>query len=421
MAGNPLGPLAGVPVAIKDLIATKGIRTTGGSRAYANFVPDEDDIVVTRLTAAGAVIMGKTNVAELGHGAVGHNPVFPTTRNPWSPDLTSGGSSAGSAVAVAAGMAPVALGSDGGGSIRIPAALCGVVGFKPSMGRVPLYPGCRDERYPGFSGWESIEHIGPLARTVGDVALTMSVIAGPDPRDRHSIPAGDVDWSTSPAGGVRGLRIAFTPDWGYAAVDPEVREIAAGAARIFEREFGCCLEIAHPGFADFASDFKAIVACETDLGGMRRMLKADHRAFSPGLSAVLERPWSATEFTDAMVQRKRIANVMWRFMQRYDLLMTPTVAVPAFELDIAGPAAIDGKQVPAHGWTPFTYIMNLTGQPAISVPAGWTQAGLPVGLQICGPHLGDGVVLRAAVALEAVAPWAHRWPPIVHQLSLTGV
>jgi aspartyl-tRNA(Asn)/glutamyl-tRNA(Gln) amidotransferase subunit A len=411
-AQRPVGPLAGVPVAIKDLIATKGVRTVGGARAYAGFVPDEDDVVVERLLAAAALPLGKTNVAELGYGAVGHNPVFPTTRNPWALDRTSGGSSAGSAAAVAAGMAPIALGSDGGGSIRIPAALCGIVGFKPSMGRVPLYPGCRDERFPGFSGWESIEHIGPIARTIGDVALVMSVIAGPDPRDRHSIPAGDVDWRASAAGKMRSLRLAFTPDWGYAAVDSEVREICTRAAWTFERQLVCDVEEAAPEFADASAAFEALVALESDLTGMRRLLQNDRQAFSPHLAAMIERSWTAVEFTDAIVARKKIVNAVWRFMQRYDLLLTPTVAVPAFELGIAGPPSIDGKDVSPQGWTPFTYIMNLTGQPAISVPAGWTRSGLPVGLQICGPHLGDEVVLRAAAAYEAVAPWSDRWPPL---------
>jgi aspartyl-tRNA(Asn)/glutamyl-tRNA(Gln) amidotransferase subunit A len=310
-------------------------------------------------------------------------------------------------------MAPAALGSDGGGSIRIPAALCGVVGFKASMGRVPLYPGCRDERYPGFSGWESIEHIGPLARTVADIALVTSVISGPDPRDRLSIPCADVDWLGSTSGGVRGLRVAFSADWGYAPVDPDVRDVAARAARLFEHELGCRVEEAHPGFSDSAEAFAALVALETDLVGMREQLKADPRAFSPDLAAMVERRWSGTDFTQAVVQRKRVANAMWRFMRNYDLVLTPTVSVTAFELEIGGPATIGGRKMPdpAQGWTPFTYIMNLTGQPAISVPAGWTTGGLPVGLHICGPHLGDSRVLRAAAAFEAVAPWAHRWPP----------
>ena len=409
-AGHTVGPLAGVPVAIKDLISTKGIRTTGGSRLYADFVPEEDDIVVERLIAAGAIIVGKTNVAELGYGAVGHNPLFPTTRNPWAPELTSGGSSAGSAVAVAAGMAPVALGTDGGGSIRIPAAFCGVVGFKPSMGRVPLYPGCRDERHAGFSGWESIEHIGPLTRTVGDAALVVSAIAGPDDRDRHSLPAGDVDWVQAAGETARGLRVAFSPDWGYAAVDAEVREIAAAAARVFERDLGCAVEETHPGFGDLYPTFETIVAMETDLTGMERLIEEHPGVVSPHIAAMVGRIWTGREFSDAIAARKHIANTMWRFMRRYDVLLTPTVATPAFPIGLDCPSEIEGEPAAQQSWTPFAFLANFTGQPAISLPAGHTRAGLPVGVQIIGPHLGDALVLRAAATFEAAAPWADRWP-----------
>ncbi len=189
------------------------------------------------------MILGKTNVPEFGYSGVGHNPVFPTTRNPWNPQLTSGGSSAGSGAAVASGMCPLAFGSDGGGSVRIPAAHCGLFGMKASMGRVPLYPGCRDERYPGVSGWESLEHIGPMSRTVADGALMLSAIAGPDMRDRHSLPDEGVGWvDAARPGDLRGLRVAYSADWGYAAVDPQVREIVGKAARVFESELGCIVE-----------------------------------------------------------------------------------------------------------------------------------------------------------------------------------
>ena len=194
MRGEDPGPLCGVPVGIKDLILTKGIRTTFGSHLYSDFVPAVDDIAVERLRAAGAIILGKTNAAEFGYGGFGHNPLFPTTRNPWDIALTPGGSSAGSAAAVAAGICPVALGSDGGGSVRLPAAFSGLVGIKPTMGRMPLWPGCRDETLPGVSGWESIEHYGPLARTVADAALFLEATAGPDTRDRHSLPDEGVRW-----------------------------------------------------------------------------------------------------------------------------------------------------------------------------------------------------------------------------------
>src|SRR3984885_10862620 len=207
-AGEDPGVLGGVPIGIKDLVATKGIVTAMGSPLYQAFVPDEDDIVVERLKAAGAVIIGKTNVPEFGYSGVGHNPVFPTTRNPWNTALTPGGSSAGSGASVAAGVAPFAIGSDGGGSVRIPSAHCGLYGIKASMGRVALYPGCRDERYPGVSSWESLAHIGPTSRPVADAAQRLSVIPGPDPRDLYSIPAADFDYVEATNGGIKGLRIA---------------------------------------------------------------------------------------------------------------------------------------------------------------------------------------------------------------------
>ncbi|MGY4668072.1 Asp-tRNA(Asn)/Glu-tRNA(Gln) amidotransferase A subunit family amidase [Ewingella americana] len=227
--GETVGPLAGVPIAVKDLINTAGVKTTSGSFVYEHFIPDEDDIVVERVRNAGAVILGKTTAPEFGYSGVGHNPLFESPRNPWDISKTPGGSSAGSGVALAARMCPLALGSDGGGSVRIPAAHCGVYGLKASMGRVPLYPGCRDERYPGVSSWESLEHIGPMTRSVADAALMMSVIAGPDARDRHSIPAGDVDWLGATRRDIKGLRVAASADWGYAAVAPEVRDVFAQA------------------------------------------------------------------------------------------------------------------------------------------------------------------------------------------------
>jgi aspartyl-tRNA(Asn)/glutamyl-tRNA(Gln) amidotransferase subunit A len=270
--GEQVGPLAGVPIGIKDLILTKGIRTEMGSPIYRDFVPDEDDVVVERVKAADAVILGKTTTYEFGYGGVGHNPVSPAARNPWNTAMTPGGSSSGSGVAVAAGIGPLALGTDGGGSVRNPAAHCGIYGFKASMGRVPMYPGARDERYPGASSWEGLAHIGPLTRTVADAALLMSVVAGPDPRDRLSLPAGDVDWSSAPEGEIGGLRVAFSPDWGYMAVDPAVREITARAAAVFERDLGCTVEQAHPGWDNPFDSFWALVMAATDLAGMRALL-----------------------------------------------------------------------------------------------------------------------------------------------------
>lgn len=417
-AGGDPGPLAGVPVGIKDLVCTVGVTTVSGSFAYKDFVPDEDDIVVERLKAAGAVIIGKTNVPEFGYSGVGHNPVFETTRNPWNLDLTPGGSSAGSGAAVASGVGPFAIASDGGGSIRIPAAHSGLVGVKASMGRVPLYPGTKDERYPGVSSWESLEHIGPLSRTVADSALMLSVISGPDSRDRYSLPKADFDWITCLQGGIKGLKVAYSPDWGYAAVDPEVRRVIGAAVEVFADDLGCEVEEAHPGFEDPYGAFWAIVAMETDLRGMREMVAKHGHHMTPHLIDFIQRPWTAEDFTNALMTRKAVTNKMWRFMREYDLLLTPTLAVPPFPVHIQGPEKIDGQIVHPFRWLAFTFPLNFTGQPAISVPAGFTKDGLPIGLQIVGRHLDDPTVLRASAAFEEARPWRDAWPPLLEKLGL---
>lgn len=416
MAGRPTGPLAGVPLGHKDLILTKGVRTTSGSLAYKDFIPDEDDVVVERIRAAGAVMIGKTNVPEFGYSPTGHNPVFETTRNPWNTALTPGGSSAGSGAAVATGVGPMATGSDGGGSVRIPASFCGLYGLKASMGRIPLYPGARDERYPGVSGWESIEHIGPLTRTVADAALMMSVAAGPDMRDRHSLPKADFEWMECLRGDLRGVRVAYSADWGYAAVDPEVRRIVGQAVKIFERDLGCIVEEANPGWQDPSAAFFAIIFAESDLKGMREM--ARKYPMSGHLVDGLMMPWTAEDFTNANMVRKSIARKMAQFMSRYEILLTPTLAVAPFPILMQGPEKIDGRYVRPAEFLAFTYPMNLTGQPAATVPAGWTADGLPVGLQIVGRHLDDPMVLRASAAFEAASPWRDKWPPLLTELGL---
>ena len=412
------GPLAGVPVGIKDLVATKGIKTTMGSHAYADWVPEEDDVSVERLKDAGAVILGKTNAPEFGYSGVGHNPLFETTTNPWNTDLTPGGSSAGSGAAVASGMGPLAIGSDGGGSVRIPSSFCGLFGMKASMGRVPLYPGCRDERYPGVSSWESLEHIGPMSRTVRDGALMLSVMAGPDDRDRYSLPAANFDWmEQAQPGGLRGLRVAYSPDWGYAAVDPEVRRVVGEAVEVFEKDLGCTVEEAHPGFEDPYEAFWGMVVLDTDLAGMRHLADELGDKMSPHLVGLLQQDWTAEDLTNAAKVRKAVCNKMWRFMRDYDLLLTPTLAVPPFETGIQGPEIIDGREVGDTYWLSFTFPMNMTRQPAATVPAGFTTDGLPVGMQIVGRHLDDPTVLRASAAFEAAKPWKDLWPPLLEAVD----
>ncbi|MRH90790.1 amidase [Nocardia sp. SYP-A9097] len=415
--GEPVGPLAGVPMGIKDLLSTAGIRTTSGSWIYRDFIPDADDIVVERSLAAGAICLGKTNTSEFGYSATGQNRLFPTTRNPWNPALSPGGSSAGSAAAVAAGLGPVALGSDGGCSVRIPAALCGLVGFKPSMGRVPVYPGCRDERLPGVSGWESIEHIGPISRTVADAALMLSVLAGPDQRDRHSIPCQDIDWIAAAHRGrqeaVTGLRIGYSPDFGYLPVDPAVRRVVDRAVtNVLGNQLGCHIEQVDPGWPDPGAAYAALIVAETDLTGMRRLIAEHGKHLSPYLVGWMGADWTAQDFTDANIMRKTVVNAMARLMTRFDVLITPTSAVPAFPVDRLGPTEIDGRSVTNSTWIGFNYPANLTGQPAISIPAGRTADGLPVGLQIIGRHLDDATVLRLAAAFESVAPWSQVRPRV---------
>ena len=409
-AGEEVGPLAGVPVPVKDLLLTKGVRTTMGSVLYRDFIPDEDDIAVERLRAAGAVLLGKTNVSELGYRAHGRNRLFPATRNPWDPSLTPGGSSAGSAAAVAAGIAPCAIGSDGGGSIRIPASFCGVFGMKASMGRVPLYPGCRDDRYPGASSWESLEHVGPISRCVTDAALMLSVIAGPDRRDRLSLPRPEFDWIAATSGDVSGLRVAYSADLGFAAVDPEVRRVCDAAASVFTSDLGCAVEAADPPCGNVAMCFAALEALETDLTGLRALAAPVRGDLSPSLSHVLDRQWTAEAFTDAVTARKRVCRTMAEFFSRFDLLLTPALAVPPFPVEADGPLIIDGREVGPDDWAIFMLPMNLTGQPASVVPAGRTAEGLPVGLQIVGGHLDDPTVLRASAAFEAARPWRASRP-----------
>jgi aspartyl-tRNA(Asn)/glutamyl-tRNA(Gln) amidotransferase subunit A len=417
-AGEEIGPAAGVPLGVKDLICTKGILTTSGSVAYKDFVPEVDDIVVERLKQAGAVIVGKTNVPEFGYSGVGHNPIFETTRNPWNLERTPGGSSAGSGAAVASGMAPWALGSDGGGSVRIPASFSGIYGLKGSMGRVPLWPGTRDERYPGVSSWEALEHIGPMTRTVADAAFMMSIIAGPDMRDQRSLPKLETDWMKTIKGDIEGLRVAYSPDWGYAAVDPEVREVVGRAVKCFEKDLGCKVDIAHPGFDKPYAAFWGLVAGETDLVGMRELVAKHGAQMTPHIVEFIMRPWRAEDLTSAVVTRKAVVNKMAAFMQKYDLLLTPTLACAPFQLHIQGPEKIEGRMVDRFEWLNFTYPLNLTGQPAASIPAGFTRDGLPIGLQIIGRHLDDPTVLRASARFEEARPWADHWPPMLAEMGL---
>jgi aspartyl-tRNA(Asn)/glutamyl-tRNA(Gln) amidotransferase subunit A len=248
----------------------------------------------------------------------------------------------------------------------------------------------------------------------------LSVMAGPDDRDRHSLPK-EVGFDPMEALGdelPRGLRVAYSRDWGYAAVDPEVRRVVGEAAKVFEDDLGCTVEEAHPGFEDPFEAFWGLVLIETDLAGMRKMAGELGEKMSPHLSAVLEQDWKAEDFTNAVMMRKAVYNRMWRFMRDYDLLLTPTLAVPPFETGIQGPEIIEGREVANTYWLSFTFPINMTGQPAATVPAGFTEGGLPVGMQIVGRHLDDGLVLKASAAFEAARPWKDRWPGLLEEVGL---
>jgi aspartyl-tRNA(Asn)/glutamyl-tRNA(Gln) amidotransferase subunit A len=403
MTGEPLGLLHGVPFSVKDLVFTRHVLTTGGSRLYADHVPEEDAVCVERLKAAGGVMLGKTNTSEFGHKGVTDNPLFGITRNPWDPARTPGGSSGGAAAAVAAGLGPLAIGTDGGGSVRVPAAFCGLYGLKPSFGRVP--------QFPSFRGWETLSHTGPLARSVRDAALMLDVIAGPDDRDRHSLP-GDSGPSFLSAcdAGIAGLSVAWSPDLGHAVVDPEVADLCAGAAERFE-SLGCHVEVVRPTWDDPEEIFRVLAAAETHAalgehmagGQLDRSLVALLR-FGSGITLA--------QYLSASHARHELWTDVQRFLARFDLLICPTVAVPPFEVGRPGLKEINGRPVSPLGWMPFAFPFNLTGQPAATVPVGFTAAGLPVGLQIVGRRHADRTVLAASAAYEAAAPWAERRPAI---------
>jgi aspartyl-tRNA(Asn)/glutamyl-tRNA(Gln) amidotransferase subunit A len=246
----------------------------------------------------------------------------------------------------------------------------------------------------------------------------LSVIAGPDARDRHSLPSPEFDWMKCLEGDLRGLKVAYSPDWGYAAVDRQVRKVVGEAVNAFERDLGCIIEEAHPGWEDPYDAFWGLVVLETDLKGMRALIEKYSSKMSPHLVDLIQRPWTAEDLTNAVIARKAVVNKMWKFMRKYDLLLTPTLAVPPFPIHIQGPEKIDGRMVAPFQWLAFTLPINMTGQPAASIPAGWTDDGLPVGLQIIGRHLDDPMVLRASAAFEKARPWKDCWPPILKEKDL---
>lgn len=401
---SALGPLHGIPFSVKDLIATQGVRTMRGSRVFEHLVPDEDAPAVERLKRAGAILLGKTTTPELGFKGVTESPVTGVSRNPWDLERTPGGSSGGAAAAVAAGLGPLALGTDGGGSIRAPAAFCGIFGLKPSFGRVPSWPP---------APVPSMLHVGPMTRTVRDAALLLKVIAGPDDRDLNSLPASGTDFFEACAGSVKGLRIAWSPTVDGAPVDPEVARLSEAAARIFSEELGAEVETADLELGILPELSRIFWVC--GIGAyLEDYLPQWEDRLDPELAKRIQSRCAITgiEYAQALKQKAEIASRASRFFARYDLLLTPTVPLAAFPVDRDTPKEIDGRPLGAGGFSPFTLPFNLTGQPAASVPCGITRNGLPVGLQIVGRRFDDAAVLRASAAFEAARPWRHRQPAL---------
>ncbi len=405
--GEKLGLLHGVPISIKDEMPIKGIRTTFGSKIYENYIPEEDDVVVKRLKDAGCVILGKTNMPEFGFLAITKNLIFGETHNPWDLNKTPGGSTGGGAAAVVSGLGPLALGADGGGSIRIPSCLCGAYGIKPSFGRVPVYP---------TSGihFESLIHYGPITRYVKDAALMLDAIKGPHDADTYTLPAQNINYLEKIKEKPNKLKIGYSLDLGYAKViDSEVKENVVKSVQKFE-ELGWSVEHVKLKFKNPERPFLALYTV-TYAYDLMTKLKEWREKMTPELVKAVEAGLGATgiDFARAIYRRKIIFEKFYQYFKNYDILITPTTGFPAFELGIPFPAEINGKKVSPTAWMPFTPIFNLTGLPAASIPCGWSSEGLPIGMQIIGRRFDDLTVLQVSKAFEEIAPWQDKKPQLI--------
>jgi Asp-tRNA(Asn)/Glu-tRNA(Gln) amidotransferase A subunit family amidase len=409
-----LAPLHGIPVSVKDLTPTAGVRTTFGSRHFADHVPDEDGLIWQRLRAAGAILLGKTTTPEFGMHSITESPLTGITNNPWDPTRTVGGSSGGSAAALAARMTPLATGSDGGGSIRVPSSFCGTVGLKCSRGRIPIW----SEGDP----FETVDVVGPMTRTVADTALMLDICAGPHPYDPFALPDEPRDYLVAATNAdIRGLRIAFCPDLGNPPIEPAITEALDAAARMFE-SLGAHVEpvsISLPDpmeyFLGWWAPFIQMTLEDQVLGPTGGDAIESHPLFvefasrANSMSAVdhlrLER-----------TQRVAIHRAFADVLLQYDVLITATTPSVAFPHPgpEGGPLDVAGKRVaqPALDNQRNTEAVSHAGYPALSVPAGFTPEGLPIGMQICGPHAADRLVIRVGAAYEAATAWHLQRPAL---------
>jgi len=393
MEGAPLGPLDGVPASVKDIVPVKGWSTTYGSGVLAESGTARDDApAVARLREAGAILLGLTNTPEIGWKGVTDSPAHGITRNPWNLDRTPGGSSGGAAAACALGMGALHIGTDGGGSVRIPAAFTGVFGIKASFGRVPVYPA---------SAFGTLSHVGPLTRCVADAALMLNVLTRPDVRDWYALPDERHDYTAGLENGVKGLKIAFSPTLGYAAVDPEIAALVRKAvAALADR--GAEVVQTDPGF-DCPQEMFHHLWFPGAAFRTRHLTDAQRAQLDPGLQEIIEqsKPWGLTDYLEATQARAAFGMHMRKFHETYDLLVTPTLPIAAFT---AGEEVADATQTRWTDWAAFTYPFNLTQQPAASICCGFTSDGLPAGLQIVGRMHDEITVLRGARAYETINP-----------------
>jgi aspartyl-tRNA(Asn)/glutamyl-tRNA(Gln) amidotransferase subunit A len=401
LEGDPLSPLDGVPVGVKDLLLTKGWATRRGSLTVDPKGPWDDDAPsVARLREAGAVLIGKTTTPEFGWKGSTDSPLTGITRNPWNAKKTPGGSSGGSSAALAARFCPLALGTDGGGSIRIPASFAGVYGIKPSFGRVPAYP---------LSPFGTVAHVGPMSRTVRDSAMLLNVISKPDARDWHSLPYQPTDYAAEIEESMRGKKIAYSPRLGYVKrVVPEVEEMVAAAAKRFER-MGAHVEQVDPSMEDPSPIFQRL--WWSGAGFLLGDLPEEKtKQLDPGLRRMAEEGTRIPlkDYLSANHARGAYGSALRRFMEKYDFIVTPSVATAAFDAGMLSPLDDDGQAWMS--WTPFSFPFNLTQQPAASVPCGFTKDGLPVGLQIVGRMFDDKGVLAASHAYELADPQYEKVP-----------
>jgi len=402
--GEKLGILHGIPTSIKDLIDTKGIRTTYGCVIYQNFIPEKNAIAVNRLLEEGIVLLGKTNTPSVGLKAVTDNLIFGESKNPWNIKRTPGGSSGGSAAAVAAGLGPLSIGSDGGGSIRIPSSLCGVYGLKPHFGTIP--------RIFEKMGFCTLSHYGPIVRYVKDAALMMNAMAGPYPLDKYSLNSQKINYLDALKEMPNRLKIGYSLDLGYVkAIDPEVEKAINNSIQKFESLDWSIEQVEFSKLKKAYASFLAI-ATSSNAYDFKGYLNEWREKLDPSLVKVLDAGLNIKAFDIQQAEsfRKELDLKFDQYFQEYDILITPTTAIPAFELGSMFPPKIGGKNVTPLGWMPYTYIFNMTWHPAASIPCGWNSEGLPIGMQIIGRRYDEKMVLQVSQAFEEIAPWQNKRP-----------